>query len=190
MFRGNRDHYSIKENSFDPPFRSRFVRVYARTWVNHISMRLEFYGGRACKWYFSSLECGRFPFVPELSVLASHSWYKFDLFLQQERIYHWVSRIVRFETAIWLRHLSGTNIMGHALEDWTLWHVVGTEERGRQRGTTDGNILWLVLPAVCHWSYVKSFWHGKETTESVIGEINWAKNFFSEVHNKAFFKCP
>jgi len=49
VFRGNRDHYSIKENSFDPPFRSRFVRVYARTWVNHISMRLEFYGGRASR---------------------------------------------------------------------------------------------------------------------------------------------
>ena len=61
VFRGNRDHYSIKENSFDPPFRSRFVRVYARTWVNHISMRLEFYGGRACKWYF---------FLPAVQLLS------------------------------------------------------------------------------------------------------------------------
>ena len=57
VFPGNRDHYSIKENSFDPPFRSRFVRMYARTWVNHISMRLEFYGGRACKCYFTIFLC-------------------------------------------------------------------------------------------------------------------------------------
>lgn len=75
VFQGNRDHFSIKENTFDPPIRARFVRLYARTWINHISMRLEFYGQRASK---KDLPMGIEDYkIKDRDLTASSEWDKY-----------------------------------------------------------------------------------------------------------------
>ena len=44
VFIGNSDRNTIKGNVFDPPMKARYVRIYPTAWVNHISLRAEFYG--------------------------------------------------------------------------------------------------------------------------------------------------
>ena len=44
VFIGNSDRNTVKGNVFDPPMKARYVRIYPTAWVNHISLRAEFYG--------------------------------------------------------------------------------------------------------------------------------------------------
>ena len=44
VFQGNHDSTTPVQINFNPPFEARYVRVYARTWVNHIAMRLKLLG--------------------------------------------------------------------------------------------------------------------------------------------------
>ena len=51
IFIGNSDRNTIKGNVFDPPIKARYVRIYPTAWVNHISLRAEFYGLPLRKYY-------------------------------------------------------------------------------------------------------------------------------------------
>ena len=46
-FRGNRDRNTVVMHSLRPDIEARVVRVHPVRWVNHISMRVEFYGRAA-----------------------------------------------------------------------------------------------------------------------------------------------
>ena len=46
-FRGNRDKNTVVMHSLRPDIEARVVRIHPVRWVNHISMRVEFYGRAA-----------------------------------------------------------------------------------------------------------------------------------------------
>ena len=55
IFIGNSDRNTIKGNVFDPPMKARYVRIYPTAWVNHISLRAEFYGLPLRKCYLTQI---------------------------------------------------------------------------------------------------------------------------------------
>ena len=55
-FTANRDRSSIVTHPFNPPLLARFIRIHPRGWSSRICMRVELYGCRAGKGYFSSNE--------------------------------------------------------------------------------------------------------------------------------------
>ena len=55
VFIGNSDRNTIKGNVFDPPMKARYVRIYPTAWVNHISLRAEFYGLPLRKCYLTQI---------------------------------------------------------------------------------------------------------------------------------------
>ena len=55
IFIGNSDRNTIKGNVFDPPMKARYVRIYPTAWVNHISLRAEFYGLTLRKCYLTQI---------------------------------------------------------------------------------------------------------------------------------------
>lgn len=46
-FRGNRDRNTVVMHLLRPKIEARVIRVHPVRWVNHISMRVEFYGRAA-----------------------------------------------------------------------------------------------------------------------------------------------
>ena len=46
-FRGNRDRNTVVMHILKPRIEARVIRIHPVRWVNHISMRVEFYGGAA-----------------------------------------------------------------------------------------------------------------------------------------------
>ena len=46
-FRGNRDRNTVVMHILKPKIEARVIRVHPVRWVNHISMRVEFYGRAA-----------------------------------------------------------------------------------------------------------------------------------------------
>ena len=74
LFIGNSDRNTIKGNVFDPPMKARYVRIYPTAWVNHISLRAEFYGLPLRKCYLTQIlrnyKFGQKPIVRTIPVLA------------------------------------------------------------------------------------------------------------------------
>ena len=46
-FRGNRDRNTVVMHLLRPKIEARVIRIHPVRWVNHISMRVEFYGRAA-----------------------------------------------------------------------------------------------------------------------------------------------
>ena len=59
-FRGNRDRNTVVMHILRPKIEARVIRIHPVRWVNHISMRVEFYGraaGRFTNLNLTSFGC-------------------------------------------------------------------------------------------------------------------------------------
>lgn len=71
IFQGNTDRHIVVINRLQRAIRTRFVRIYPRSWHGHISMRAEFYGCSRGEEHLSNLcENLSFPWNLKKSILT------------------------------------------------------------------------------------------------------------------------